>query len=184
MDNVKIVKLQFCEIYDRNWCPIVLFPYLFSSIFFEAALQTLLFQERGSLQRRCFPAQPAVSDGIAQRGVETEVRVAQGARKEAGPELWGRGVPSGEGSLEGGSHHPALDGLRWAPVSHEGHRRLVLGAGQEAAQLGHLRGKGRRSAPRRTKRTHNGCGRVRDPRLLNKTSKRSTCSHAQSRAAG
>lgn len=103
-------------------------------------------------------------------GVETEIHVAQGARGGGGTRSPGR-VPFGEGSLEGGSHHPALDGLRWAPVSHQGHRGLVLRAGQEAAQLGHLQGKGRWSAPRQTKWTHNACDRVRNPWLLNKISK-------------
>lgn len=41
-------------------------------------------------------------------------------------------------SLEGGPHHPALDGLRRAPIPHQGHCRLILRAGKEAAQLGHL----------------------------------------------
>lgn len=42
--------------------------------------------------------------------------------------------------LEGGPHHPALDGLRRAPVPHQRHRGLVLCAGEQAAQLGHLQG--------------------------------------------
>lgn len=121
------------------------------------------------------PIPPVTSDCIAHQSVwrlNTRGTRSRGRRQD--PSSRGR-VPVRAGSLEGGSHHPALDGLRWAPVSHQGHRRLILGAGQEAAQLGHLRGKGRWSAPRQTKRTHNVCDRVRNSWLLSETSKHSTC---------
>ena len=56
-------------------------------------------------------------------------------------------------SLEGGLHDPALDGLRGAPVPHQGHRGLVLRAGVQSAQLGYLQAGRGDVTPRPPERT-------------------------------
>lgn len=88
--------------------------------------------------------------------METETRVARSAtgRTELGLAAAGAGAGAvAVPSLEGSPHHPAVEGLRGPPVAHQRHGWLILGAGQQAAQLGHLPGRGTGVRRQRTERT-------------------------------
>lgn len=105
-------------------------------------------------------------------GMDLEYTGVRSTKRRRGTKLCRVGFLSWRGrapaaSLEGGLHDPALDGLRGAPVPHQGHRGLVLRAGVQGAQLGYLQaGRGDvtpRPAPADAKRGTEIAGFLNEP---------------------
>lgn len=91
-------------------------------------------------------------------GMDPEYTGVRSTKRRWGTKLCRAGFLSWRGrapaaSLEGGLHDPALDGLRGAPVPHQGHRGLVLRAGVQSAQLGYLQAGRGDVTPRPPERT-------------------------------